>query len=75
MNEIYFLTFREARMMLLLNGEVRLNLDLRKTNRIHKVIVKEDKVVFPNESEIEKDILKKIAKDENTVYFLKDSHI
>jgi len=62
-------------MMLLLNGEVRLNLDLRKTNRIHKVIVKEDKVVFPNESEIEKDILKKIAKDENTVYFLKDSHI
>ncbi|KUJ98558.1 MAG: Methyltransferase type 11, partial [Thermococcales archaeon 44_46] len=70
MEEIYFLTFREARIMLLSGGKVRVNLDLRKTNRSHAVLVKEDKVVFPDGSEVEKDIIKKIAKDENTVYFL-----
>ncbi|MDK2853487.1 MAG: uncharacterized protein PWQ92_381 [Thermococcaceae archaeon] len=70
MEEIYFLTFREARIILLSRGEVRVNLDLRKTNRSHVVLVREDKVVFPDGSEVKKDILKRIAKDENTVYFL-----
>jgi len=70
MEEIYFLTFREARILLLSRGEVRVNLDLRKTNRSHVVLVREDKVVFPDGSEVKKDILKRIAKDENTVYFL-----
>ncbi|WP_087035279.1 class I SAM-dependent methyltransferase [Thermococcus litoralis] len=70
MEEIYFLTFREAKIILLSRGEVRVNLDLRKTNRSHVVLVREDKVVFPDGSEVEKDILKRIAKDENTVYFL-----
>ncbi|RLF77562.1 SAM-dependent methyltransferase, partial [Thermococci archaeon] len=28
MEEVYFLTFREARMLLLSKGEVRVNLDL-----------------------------------------------
>ncbi|MCO6040920.1 class I SAM-dependent methyltransferase [Thermococcus alcaliphilus] len=70
MEEIYFLTFREARILLLSKGEVRVNLDLRKTNRSHVVLVREDKVVFPDGSEVKKDILKRIAKDKNTVYFL-----
>ncbi|USH00974.1 methyltransferase domain-containing protein [Thermococcus argininiproducens] len=75
MEEIYFLTFREARRLLLLSGEVRANLDLRKTNRTHTVVVKENKVIFPNGDEVEKSVLKKIAKDENTVYFIKDGHV
>jgi len=75
MEEIYFLTFREARIMLLSGGKVRVNLDLRKTNRSHAVLVKEDKVVFPDGSEVEKDIIKKIAKDENTVYFLRGGRL
>ncbi|NJE25661.1 methyltransferase domain-containing protein [Thermococcus sp. MV5] len=75
MQEIYFLTFREARRLLLLSGEVRVNLDLRKTNRTHTVVVKESKVLFPNGDEVEKSVLKRIAKDENTVYFMKDGHV
>ncbi|KPU63384.1 hypothetical protein EP1X_03330 [Thermococcus sp. EP1] len=75
MEEIYFLTFREARRLLLLSGEVRVNLDLRKTNRTHTIVVKENKVIFPNGDEVEKSVLKKIAKDENTVYFIKDGHV
>lgn len=75
MEEIYFLTFREARIILLSTGEVRVNLDLRKTNRSHVVIVKEDRAIFPDGSEVEKDILKRIAKDENTVYFLRKGQL
>ncbi|USS41695.1 methyltransferase domain-containing protein [Thermococcus aggregans] len=75
MEEVYFLTFREARKLLLSKGEVRANLDLRKTNRSHVVIVEEDKVIFPDGSEVEKDLLKKIAKDDSTVYFLRGGHL
>ena len=75
MEEVYFLTFREARMLLLSKGEVRVNLDLRKTNRSHAVIIEEDKAVFPDGSKVEKDVLKKIARDEDTVYFLRKGHL
>lgn len=36
MEEIYYITFREARMLLASRGNVKLNLDLRKTNRSKK---------------------------------------
>jgi len=75
MEEVYFLTFREARRLLLSKGEVRVNLDLRRTNRSHVVIVDDEKAIFPNGSEVEKDLLKKIAKDNSTVYFLRGGHL
>jgi hypothetical protein len=67
----YFLTFREARRLLLARGEVKLNLDLGKTRKKYPLIVEEDKVIFPDGSEVEKEILERIAKDEGTVYFVK----
>ena len=74
-SQVYFLTFREARRILLSKGEVRLNLDLRKTNRTFVVKVEEDKIVLPDGSEVEKEIIEKIAKDDGTVYFVKDGHV
>lgn len=74
-SQVYFLTFREARRLLLSKDEVRLNLDLRKTNRTFIVKVKEDKIVLPDGSEVEKEIIEKIAKDDSTVYFVKNGHV
>jgi len=73
--QAYFLTFREARRVLLSKGEVRLNLDLRKTNRTFVIKVEEDKIIFPDGSEVEKEIIEKIAKDDGTVYFVRDGHV
>lgn len=71
----YFLTFREARRLLLARGEVRLNLDLGKTRKKYHLIVKENGVIFPDGSEVEKGILERIAKDEGTVYFVKEGRV
>ncbi|AIF70224.1 hypothetical protein PAP_09230 [Palaeococcus pacificus DY20341] len=73
--DAYFLTFREANRLLVGRGEVRINLDLGKTKRTLTVIAEEDRVIFPDGSEVEKKILGKIAKDENNIYFVKDGGI
>lgn len=71
----YFLTFREARRLLLAGGKVRINLDLGKTGKKHHLIVGENKVVFPDGSEVEKEILERIARDDGTVYFVKGGRV
>ncbi|ADG12766.1 Methyltransferase type 11 [Methanocaldococcus infernus ME] len=52
---------------------IEVNLNLYKDNRKEKVFLKEDKAIFP-EGEVEKEILKKIAKD-NCVYFIKEGRV
>ncbi|ASJ01642.1 class I SAM-dependent methyltransferase [Thermococcus gorgonarius] len=70
MQEAYYLTFREAWILLSSKGIVKLNLDLRKTNRTQEVKTTEQGVIFPDGSLVEWDIIKKIAKDSKTVYFV-----
>ncbi|WP_456418942.1 class I SAM-dependent methyltransferase [Methanocaldococcus infernus] len=52
---------------------IEVNLNLYKDNKKEKVFLKEDKAIFP-EGEVEKEILKKIAKD-NCVYFIKEGRV
>ncbi len=61
MEELYFLTAREARRLLLAKGEVRLNLDLRKTNRSWPIKVDGDEFVFPDGTRVSREIIERIA--------------
>ena len=70
--EAYFLTAREAKRLLLSRGTVRLNLDLRKTNRTWEIRREGDEFVFPDGTRVPKDVLEKIAKDEGSVYFVRN---
>lgn len=56
--------------------EIFLNLDLNKTEKKEKIIIDREKEVakFP-EGEVSFDILKKIAKDEGHIYFIKDGEV
>lgn len=75
MEETYFLTFREARRLLLSSGGVRLNLDLRKTNRTFEITREGDRFIFPDGTEVEKNVLERIARDEDTVYFVRSGGV
>ncbi|MBP1911376.1 class I SAM-dependent methyltransferase [Thermococcus stetteri] len=75
MEEIYYITFREARMLLASRGKVKLNLDLRKTNRTWEVEIREEGAVFPDGTLVERDVLEKIAKDDGTVYFVSNGGV
>ncbi|ENN96394.1 SAM-dependent methyltransferase, partial [Methanocaldococcus villosus KIN24-T80] len=68
-----YITPELAKKILNSKGEIYLNLDLNKTNKKFKVIVNEDKAIFPS-GEIEIKILKKIAKD-NAVYLLDNNRL
>jgi predicted methyltransferase len=70
MEGLYYLTFREARIIMASRGRVRLNLDLRKTNRAWEVEIKDNGALFPDGTLVERRILEKIARDEGTVYFV-----
>ncbi len=72
MEEIYYITFREARMLLASRGgKVKLNPDLRKTNRVLEVEIKDDGgALFPDGTLVERNLLEKIARDDGTVYFV-----
>ncbi|AEH24766.1 class I SAM-dependent methyltransferase [Pyrococcus yayanosii] len=72
---LYFLTFREARRILQARGDVRINTDLQKSNRTVRVKVEGGRAVFPDGTSLELELLRKIAKDEKTVYFLKDGEL
>ena len=57
--------------MLLSRGKVRLNLDLRKTNRTWEVKLEGDEFVFPDGTRVSKETIARIARDEGSVYFVK----
>ncbi|ASJ08070.1 hypothetical protein A3L11_02050 [Thermococcus siculi] len=75
MEELYFLTAREARRLLLSKGAVRLNLDLRKTNRTFEITREDDAVIFPDGTRVERDVVERIARDESSVYFVKNGGV
>ena len=66
----YILTSREARLLLFSKGTVKLNLDLRKTNRTWEIIKDGDEFVFPDGTRVSKDVIERIAKDDTSVYFV-----
>ena len=75
MKHPYFLTSREARLLLLSKGTVRLNLDLRKTNRVWEVRREGDEFIFPDDTHIPKTVIERIAKDETSVYFIEGGEV
>jgi len=72
MEELYFLTAREAKRLLLSRGNVRLNLDLRRTNRTWEIPREGDEFVFPDGTRVSAEILERIARDEDGVYFVRN---
>ena len=75
MEKVYFLTYSEARRMLISKGTVKLNLDLRKTNRTFEVIHDGDSFIFPDGTRVEKAVIERIAKDDSSVYFVKNGGV
>ncbi len=70
-DEVYFLTHREAKRLLISGGAVKLNLDLRKTNRTFEITREGDEFVFPDGTRVEKEVIERIAKDDSSIYFVK----
>ncbi|WP_457743098.1 class I SAM-dependent methyltransferase [Thermococcus sp.] len=68
---MYFITFREAK-RLLLSKATRVNLDLRKTNRTWEIAREGDEFIFPDGTRVSKALIERIARDENSVYFIKN---
>ncbi|AEK73440.1 methyltransferase type 11 [Thermococcus sp. 4557] len=75
METLYFLTVREARRLLLSGGTVKLNLDLRKTNRTWGIRREGDEFVFPDRTRVKKGVIERIARDEGSVYFVKSGGV
>ncbi|CAD5245198.1 class I SAM-dependent methyltransferase [Thermococcus camini] len=70
MEELYFLTARDARRLLFAKGGAKLNLDLRKTNRTLEVKLEGDEFIFPDGTRVGRDVIERIARDEGSVYFV-----
>ena len=75
MEEVYFLTPGDARRLLLTKGGARLNLDLRKTNRSWLITAEGDEFIFPDGTRVERDVIERIARDEGSVYFVKNGGV
>lgn len=73
--EIYFLTAREARRLLMSTAPVKVNLDLRKTNRTFEITREGDEFVFPDGTRVEKGVIERIAKDDSSIYFVKSGGV
>ena len=73
--ELYFLTFREARRLLSGRGSVKLNLDLRKTNRVFEVVREGETFLFPDGTKVEREIIERIARDDSSVYFIREGGV
>ncbi|AFL95379.1 SAM-dependent methyltransferase 1 [Thermococcus cleftensis] len=71
MDELYFLTAREARRLLFSGGTVKLNLDLRKTSRAWEIKREGEEFIFPDGTRVSRDVLERIARDEGSVYFVR----
>ncbi|ASJ17176.1 hypothetical protein A3L04_08895 [Thermococcus chitonophagus] len=70
---IYYLTFREARA--LLTGTLEINPDLGKTDTKIEVKKEGNTFVFPDGTIVKEEIIRKIARDEGTVYFIKEGEV
>ncbi|WP_010479356.1 class I SAM-dependent methyltransferase [Thermococcus zilligii] len=75
MDEVYFLTHREATRLLLSGGKVRVNLDLRKTNKTFEITREGEEFIFPDGTKVEKSVIERIAKDDSSVYFVKSGGV
>ena len=75
MEELYFLTAREARRLLLTKGGARVNLDLRKTSRSWLVTVEGEEFIFPDGTRVGREVMERIARDEGSVYFVKNGGV
>ncbi len=73
--DAYFLTSPDARRLLLFNGPVKLNLDLRKTNRTWMIDRDGNEFVFPDGTRVPKEVIEKIARDDKSVYFIKNGGV
>ncbi|WP_297556000.1 methyltransferase domain-containing protein [Thermococcus sp.] len=73
--EAYFITAKDARKLLLSKGPVKLNLDLRKTNRTWTIEREGDEFVFPDGTRVLKEVIEKIARDDKSVYFIKNGGV
>ena len=71
MEELYFLTPKDARRLLLAKGGARLNLDLRKTNRSWLITIEGEEFIFPDGTRVGRNVIERIARDENSVYFVR----
>ncbi|WP_297534646.1 methyltransferase domain-containing protein [Thermococcus sp.] len=71
---MYFITFREAR-RLLLSKATGVNLNLRKTNRTWEIKREGDEFIFPDGTRVSKDVIERIARDEDSVYFVKNGGV
>jgi predicted methyltransferase len=72
-----YLTSKIAKMILdAQSEEIFLNLDLNKTDKKERITIDRDRSIakFP-EGDVSFDILKKIAKDEGHIYFIKDGEV
>ena len=72
---IYYLTSREAKLLLISKGALRVNLDLRKTNRTWEIKQEGNEFIFPDGTRVEREIIGRIARDEGSVYFVKDGGV
>ncbi len=73
--EPYFLIPKDAKKLLLSKDTARINLDLRKTNRVWEIKREGDEFIFPDGTRVSKNVIEKIAKDENGVYFIKEGGV
>ena len=67
---VYFLRAQDARRLLFARGGARVNLDLRKTGRTWLIEIRDGRFIFPDGSEVDREIVERIAKDEGNLYFI-----
>ncbi|WP_297466477.1 methyltransferase domain-containing protein [Thermococcus sp.] len=73
--DAYFLTSPDARRLLLSKGKVKLNLDLRKTSRTWTIEREGDEFIFPDGTRVSRGVIEKIARDDKSVYFIKNGGV
>lgn len=70
LEEVYFVLPQGARRLLLGGERVSLNLDLRKTSRTWEIERRGEKFIFPDGTAVELEIIKRIAEDADSLYFV-----
>ncbi len=70
MRDLFFITSRDAR-LLLLSGGGRVNLDLRRTGKTWLIKKGDDGFIFPDGTIVDERTLSIIAEDGNSVYFVR----
>ncbi len=68
--DVYFLRAQDARRLLFAKGGARVNLDLRKTGRTWLIEIRDGRFIFPDGSEVEREIIERVARDGGNLYFI-----